>query len=144
MTNSKPMPSSRLFNNVLLSISSSTTDIGGTTPTGLTAKTNYFSQGDPGAPYSDSGNLYQGLELTRTSGWRDFDDPTQVSWHDFQPSATSPTNGAGTVVKTASAADEFNLDFNSKPQNDPFDMGALRKTVGKVPKGPGTLSAKPQ
>lgn len=131
-----PMPGSELIDNILYSVSPGTKDVSGTS-SGLTAKDNYFSQGDPGGPYSDAGNRYSGLQLARMTGWRTFHDSSEVSWRDFQPTANSTTNGAGSASADALAP---LLDFNSQPYDAPLDMGGLRKSLGKVPKSPALLS----
>jgi hypothetical protein len=140
------MPGSVFANNIVYSVSTGTKDVAQKRPDGLTAKNNYFSQGDPGAPFSHSGNLYKGLQLTRMSGWRDLKNPDQVSWRDFAPSAASSTNGAGTGIQVAKTlaslvSSVLHLDFNANPHNDPVDMGAVRRSSGKVPKGPAALGA---
>src|SRR5690606_9999040 len=107
-------------------------------PDGLTAKNNYFSQGDPGGPFSHSGNRYTGLELAKMTGWREFKDAAEVSWRHFAPSGSSATNGAGALIAL------FKEDFNSKPHNTPFDLGAIRKGASRVPKAPTLTEAAPR
>ncbi|HEY8518633.1 MAG TPA: right-handed parallel beta-helix repeat-containing protein [Gammaproteobacteria bacterium] len=145
-SNGRPMPNSKFVNNILYSASPSAVDVKGTYP-GLTASHNYFSKGDPGAPFSHSGNRYSGLQLNKMTGWRDITSPDQVSPVHFQPTPASSTNGAGIdgLAALAGAADvgDFELDFNSKPFSIPFDLGALRKSSGKVPKGPVLTGANP-
>lgn len=138
----RPMPGSRFVNNILYSATSGTKDVNGA-PSGLTATNNYFSQGDPGAPFSNAGNRYNGLQLARMTGWRAIKDRAQVSWRDFAPAAVSMTNSAGISIAALASVDLFNVDFNSKPHNNPFDMGAVGKGSGKVPKGP-TLNSEAQ
>jgi len=138
----RPMPGSQFVNNILYSATSGTKDVNGA-PSGLTATNNYFSQGDPGAPFSNAGNRYNGLQLARMTGWRAIKDRAQVSWRDFAPAAVSMTNSAGISIAALASVDLFNVDFNSKPHNNPFDMGAVSKGSGKVPKGP-TLNSEAQ
>jgi hypothetical protein len=137
-----PMPGSQFINNILLSLSSGTSDVKVVGAKGLTAKSNYFSQGDPGGAFSDPGNQYQGLELARMSGWRSFTDPQSVSWQDFRVAPGAPTIGKGdlTPMKTATSSDSFDKDFNRKPHNAPPDMGATRfDLLKRVPGKPGGL-----
>ncbi|HEX6998135.1 MAG TPA: right-handed parallel beta-helix repeat-containing protein [Gammaproteobacteria bacterium] len=135
----RPMPNSKFVNNILYSASAGAVDIKGAFP-GLEASHNYFSQGDPGEPFSDSGNRYSGLQLTKMTGWREITSLDQVSPLHFQPTPASSTNGAGTDGFSALAAltglADIDLDFNSKPFGVPVDLGALRKSSGKVPKNP--------
>jgi hypothetical protein len=138
-----PMPGSMFVNNILLSVGSNTKDIEGA-PSGLTARNNYFSQGDAGSIYTHAGNRYNGLQIARMSDWRKISEITQVSWQDFTPAGISSTNGAGdgTLVSLASSKDSYSLDYKSQPHNNPPDMGAIRSgPAGKTPRGPGSVEA---
>ncbi len=140
----RPMPNSQFMNNILMSISSGTADVNSSSLSGLVAKNNYFSQGDPGGTFSSSGNVYKGLQLARMSGWRSVTDPASVSWRDFQIAPGGSTIGAGnsTPLKNATANDSYNMDFNGKPHNRPPDMGAIRfGTLKRVPGTPSGLTA---
>nr|MBO2514983.1 hypothetical protein [Gammaproteobacteria bacterium] len=143
-TRNKPMPGSVFVNNILYSESPGTKDVEGPAK-GLTARNNYFSQGDPGEPFSHSGNVYEGLELSRMSGWRSITEGNEVSWRDFEPTKASATNGAGVKADLIPAALKEHVlsDFNGKPHNDPMDLGALRARTGsgKVPKSPKAFTA---
>lgn len=142
-TRDKPMPGSIFANNILYSGSPGTVDVQGPAK-GLTARNNYFSQGDPGGPFSHPGNVYEGLELSRMSGWRSISEGDEVSWRDFEPTKASATNGAGIEADLipGSLKDQVSNDFNGKPHNDPLDLGALRAKTGsgKVPKSPTALT----
>src|SRR5690606_29791853 len=81
-THGKPLPGSIIANNILMSVTSGTVDVAGDFPN-VTARNNYFSQGDPGGNLSHASNRYTGLKLARMSGWRSINDPNQVSWQDF-------------------------------------------------------------
>src|SRR5690606_3909486 len=83
-TRDKPMSGSIFANNILCSGSPGTVDAHGPAK-GLTARNNDFSQGDPGGPFSHPGNVYEGLELSRMSGWRSISEGDEVSWRDFEP-----------------------------------------------------------
>lgn len=146
-TRNKPMPGSVFVNNILYSGSPGTVDVEGPAK-GLTARNNYFSQGDPGGPFSHSGNVYEGLELSRMDGWRSISEGDEVSWRDFEPTQASATNGAGIKADLIpdSLREEVLSDFNEKPHNDPLDLGALRARTGsgKVPKSPTALTGTPR
>lgn len=137
-----PMPGSQFINNILLSLSSGTSDVKVVGTRGLTAKSNYFSQGDPGGALSDPGNKYEGLKLARMDGWRTFTEAKSVSWQDFRVAPGAPTIGAGdpTPMETATSDDSFDKDFNRKPHNAPPDMGATRfDLLKRIPGRPGGL-----
>ncbi len=123
----KPIPNSKLVNNILLSISSGTKDVSGLDLRGMVAKNNYFSQGDPGGDYSHSGNRYTGVALNKMSGWRAITSRTQVTWRDFvlAPGATAIAAGDEEPRATSTAAQNYNLDHNSASHNKPMDMGGL-------------------
>jgi hypothetical protein len=138
-----PMPGSQFINNILLSISSGTRDVDNASPKGLTAKNNYFSQGDPGGTLSSPGNKYKGLTLARMSGWRSITDPKSVSWRDFEVKSGSVTIGAGEMapLSNATTTDSYDKDFNLKPYDSPPDLGALKflSSPSKVPGKPVNL-----
>jgi hypothetical protein len=138
-----PMPGSQFINNILLSLSPGTRDVKVAGARGLTAKSNYFSQGNPGGALGDAGNEYTGLKLARMSGWRSFTDPKSVSWQDFRvaPGASTIGKGDPTPMKTATSTDSFDKDFSLKPHNAPPDMGATRfDLLKRVPGRPGSLT----
>lgn len=140
----KPMPNSRFENNILLSLSSGMRDVSGTKLGGMIAKSNYFSQGNPGGDYANGGNRFSGLELAKMSGWRSIGSREQVTWHDFDVQAGSTVIGAGDDEprRMAAAGDTFELDYNKYDHNEPMDMGALRfgKIVVKQPAAPDNLA----
>jgi len=140
----KLMPNSRFVNNILLSLSSGMRDVSGTSLGGMTAKNNYFSQGDPGGNYTNSGNRFSGLTLAKMSGWRSVSSREQVTWRDFdvQGGSTVIGNGDDEPRRMATTSDTFQLDYNKYDHNEPMDMGGLRfgKIVVKQPAAPGNLA----
>lgn len=83
-------PGGLLANNVLLSLSSGTADVDSSKLSGMTARNNYFSQGDPGGDLSNDGNRYGGIALSKTTGWRTIDSLDGVDWEKFASIADSP------------------------------------------------------
>jgi Right handed beta helix region len=71
-----------LVDNVLLSLSDGTGDVDSSNLSGITARNNYFSQGDPGGELSHPGNRYNGIVLSKMSGWRTIDSIDDVTWED--------------------------------------------------------------
>ncbi|HEX5048865.1 MAG TPA: right-handed parallel beta-helix repeat-containing protein [Gammaproteobacteria bacterium] len=141
-----PKPSSKLINNVFLSLSSGTHDVsGGPSLGGMVAKSNYFSQGNPGGDFANAGNRYTGIKLKKMSGWRAISDRTQVTWKDFDNQTDSTSIGAGDdePSRMASGGDAFQLDFNKTSHNQPMDMGGLKfnlPVVAKMPAAPENLA----
>ena len=83
-------PGGLLANNVLCSLSKGTADVDSSKLSGMTARNNYFSQGDPGADLSNAGNRYSGIALSKTTGWRTIDSIDGVDWKKFASIADSP------------------------------------------------------
>ena len=83
-------PGGLLANNVLCSLSKGTADVDSSKLSGMTARNNYFSQGDPGADLSNAGNRYGGIALSKTTGWRTIDSIDGVDWKKFASIADSP------------------------------------------------------
>jgi hypothetical protein len=83
-------PGGLLANNVLCSLSKGTVDVDSSKLSGMTARNNYFSQGDPGADLSNDGNRYGGIALSKTTGWRTIDSIDGVDWKKFASIADSP------------------------------------------------------
>lgn len=83
-------PGGLLANNVLCSLSKGTADVDSSKLSGMTARNNYFSQGDPGADLSNDGNRYGGIALSKTTGWRTIDSIDGVDWKKFANIANSP------------------------------------------------------
>ena len=125
--NAKPKPGAQFMNNILLSLSSGTRDVDGTELNGMTAKNNYFSQGNPGGGYVHSGNRFTGLTLAKMSGWRAVTSRTQITWRDFVVVSGSSVIGAGDnqPATSATAAQNFQLDYNTAEHSRPMDMGGL-------------------
>ena len=126
-SSSKPKPGAKFYNNILLSLSSGTKDVDGTSLNGMVAKNNYFSQGDPDGGYTNSGNRFTGLKLARMSGWRAVTNIDQITWRDFVLVSGSPVIGAGDDEprKTATSAQNYQLDHNTAEHQQPMDMGGL-------------------
>ena len=123
----KPKPGAKFINNILLSLSSGTKDIDVNTLGGVTAKNNYFSQGNPGGDYTNAGNRFAGLTLAKMSGWRAMTSRDQVSWRDFVLASGSTVIGAGNDEprQTADQTHDYSLDHNAAEHRTPMDMGGL-------------------
>jgi hypothetical protein len=143
-TMGKAIPSGKLVNNILLSLSSGTKDIAGANLGGMVAKNNYFSKGDPGGSYSHAGNRYAGVALTKMTGWRAVTSRDQVSWRDFVLVRGATAIGAGDEEPraTANATQNYNLDHNAASHNAPMDMGGLTFATSAAgqPMAPSGLS----
>jgi hypothetical protein len=72
-----------LADNVLLSVSKGTADVDSAKLSGITARNNYFSQGDPGGELSQAGNRYSGIALRKSSGWRSVESMDDVDWEEL-------------------------------------------------------------
>jgi hypothetical protein len=143
------VPRSELVNNILLSLSDGTKDVGESGMTGVIAKSNYFSRGDPGSRLSHESNRFSGVQLARMQGWRDIDSPDDVRWQDFAPAQVSATNGTGDPAASGGEAKpdaaDYRTDYNAVPHNDPPDMGALRyRLPERTPRGPRGLGVRTQ
>jgi hypothetical protein len=119
-----------------------TTDLGG-----MTARSNYFSQGDPGGDLSDTRNRYDNLTLGRMAGWRSIDSVDDLSWVDFAIASGSSVigNGDGEPLQLALGDSGLGLDFNAQPHNVPMDLGAIRfsDVFAKTPKTPTDMAGVP-
>ena len=82
-------PGGLLANNVLCSLSTGTADVDSSKLSGITARSNYFSQGDPGGDLSNDSNRYGGIALSKTTGWRKIDSIDGVDWEHFASIADS-------------------------------------------------------
>jgi hypothetical protein len=140
----RPKPGAKFYNNILLSLSSGTKDVDGTNLNGMVAKNNYFSQGDPGGGYTHSGNRFTGLKLAKMSGWRAMTSVDQVSWRDFVLASGSTVIGAGDnePATTGTAAQNYQLDYNTAEHSRPMDMGGLTfaTPTTRRPMAPTSLS----
>jgi hypothetical protein len=123
----RPMPNSKFINNVLLSLSSGTRDVDGTTLNGMVARNNYFSQGNPGGDYVHAGNRFTGVRLAKMSGWRAVTSRDQISWRDFVQTSGSTAIGAGDSEpqRAADLTNDYGLDYNAAQHQTPMDMGGL-------------------
>jgi hypothetical protein len=144
----KPKPGAKLINNILLSVSPTARDVDKATLNGMTAKSNYFSRGNPGGELVHSGNRYQGLSLAKTTGWLLATSvPTAATWKDFALAQGSAGIGAGSddPQRLSQDNDKFHLDYNGVPHNAPMDFGALHFTSSAVrkPKKPTEVMARP-
>ena len=132
------------MNNILLSISSGTRDVEGTSLNGMIAKNNYFSQGNPGGDYVHAGNRFTGLKIAKMSGWRAVTNRDQINWRDFVVASGSSVLGAGDdePSRTATSAENYQLDHNAAEHGRPMDMGGLTfaTPVSRRPMPPTALS----
>jgi hypothetical protein len=142
-TMGRPIPSGKLVNNILLSLSSGTQDIAGETKLqGMVAKNNYFSGGNPGGDFSHAGNRYSGLTLAKMSGWRAVTNRDQVTWRDFVLARGTSAIGAGDDEprRMSDSANDYNLDHNTAHHGAPMDMGGLTFATGGQPRPPSGLT----
>jgi parallel beta-helix repeat protein len=123
----KPVPGGKFINNILLSLSSGTKDVYGTDLRGMVAKSNYFSQGNPGGHWTHTGNRYTGLTIGKMSGWRTITSRTQITWRDFTQTRGSAAIAAGDEEprKMSTMTNDFQLDHNTASHNTPMDMGGV-------------------
>ena len=87
-------PGGLLADNVLLSVSNGTADVDSAKLSGLTARNNYFSRGDPGGELRHAGNRHDGIALRKT-GWRNIDSIDDVDWEELERIARSSTVRTG-------------------------------------------------
>jgi hypothetical protein len=127
VSSTRPKPGAKFYNNILLSLSGGTSDVEGTNLNGMVAKNNYFSQGDPGGGYTHSGNRFTGLKLAKMSGWRAMTSLDQITWRDFVVVGGSTVIAAGDDEprRTATNAQNYQLDHNAAEHQQPMDMGGL-------------------
>jgi hypothetical protein len=90
-------PGGVLADNVLLSVSKGTADVDSAKLSGLTARNNYFSQGDPGGELSHAGNRHDGIALRKT-GWRNIDSIDDVDWEELARIARAARPGGGNAA----------------------------------------------
>jgi hypothetical protein len=144
---SMPKPGAKFLNNILLSVSPGSRDVDTSELAGMTARSNYFSRGNPGGDLAHAGNRYQGLALVRSTGWRLFSAIAPGTWRDFSLANGSAGIGAGDDEPggLSQGNDRFDLDFNGLPHNVPMDMGALHFTTREIrkPKTPTEVKARP-
>jgi hypothetical protein len=141
----KPKPGSRFVNNILLSLTPDTEDVDRTSLAGMTARSNYFSRGDPGGDFNAA--LATGLRLVRMSGWRSVNQVSEISWRDFEIQAGSTAIGLGDDEPRAMSQGDnsYDRDFNRRPHNPAMDFGALHfsDVPVKTPKKPVRTRATP-
>jgi parallel beta-helix repeat protein len=140
----KPKTGSKFINNILLSLSSGTRDVDVTNLSGMVARNNYFSQGNPGGDYAHEGNRFTGLRIAKMSGWRAVTSRDQISWRDFVVASGSPVIGAGDDEprRTSDNTNDYVLDYNKAEHGAPMDMGGLTfaTPVGRRPMPPTALT----
>ena len=134
-----PFTNVDVANNIFLSLSGDAEDVspGDFESAGnVEFSTNYWSQGRPPWSMRSSNDIYDGLTLTRSSGWRDISDASQVTWQDFQPASGSVTIGAGDTTYLS----QVPMDFNGTPHSTAPDIGALSKNsptqIARRPRSP--------
>jgi hypothetical protein len=124
-------------NNIFMSLASNTADAEALVPSGVTWRSNYWSEGAPStAGARHTGDVYGGLTLRKMSGWQSIRQHTDVNWTDFEPVSGSQTIGRAAV--TASVTTDYNgLAFGSPP-----DIGGLADTgtAGSRPRRPIIIS----
>ena len=82
-------PGGILADNVLLSVSAGTSDVDSSKLSGMTARNNYFSRGDPGGALRHPGNRYDGSALGKKKDWRKIESIEDVDWDDLERMARS-------------------------------------------------------
>lgn len=82
-----------LADNVLLSVSAGTADVDSSNLSGITARDNYFSQGDPGGELRHTGNRYDGIAPRRAPALRKVSSVDDVDWEALARIAGSSTVG---------------------------------------------------
>jgi parallel beta helix pectate lyase-like protein len=90
-------PGGLLADNVLMSISNGTKDVDSAKLSGITARNNYFSKGDPGGELSHAGNRRDGIALRKT-GWRSIDSIDDVDWEELARIARSSNAGGANAA----------------------------------------------
>jgi len=90
-------PGGLLADNVLLSVSKGTADVDSAKLSGLTARNNYFSRGDPGGELSHAGNRHDGIALRKTN-WRGIHSIDDVDWEELARIARSSNAGRGNAA----------------------------------------------
>lgn len=112
-------------NNIFLSLAANTRDAQDiVSSSGISWRSNYWSEGSPVAAARGTGDVHGGLTLRKMDGWQNIRQYTDVTWADFEPSPGSPTIGAGTASTTATT------DFNGQTFGTPGDLGALADRGG--------------
>ena len=82
---------------MLLSVSKGTADVDSAKLSGLTARNNYFSRGDPGGELSHAGNRHDGIALRKTN-WRGIHSIDDVDWEELARIARSSNAGRGNAA----------------------------------------------
>jgi hypothetical protein len=135
------------LNNIVLSVTSGTQDVDTTNLNGMVARSNYFSQGDPGGNLSHGGNRYDGLVLQRMAGWRSLNRLEDLAWEDFaiEPGSSAIGTGDGEPLQMSLSDNMIGLDFTGQPHNTPMDMGAIRfgATATRTPRNPTEMHGTP-
>ena len=130
---------SMIANNIFLSLSSGTEDFSAAENSdGIVWRSNYWSRGRPAQQMMGLGDLYDGLTLTKMSGWRDLHQYSDVTWSDFLPRSGASTIGAGSEGPSAGSS----FDFNGVVFSNPPAIGALADgaAAARRPASPVILS----
>jgi hypothetical protein len=85
-------PGSLLADNVLLSVSAGTSDVDSSKLSGMTARNNYFSKGDPGGALRHAGNRYDGNPMSKRKDWRKINSIEDVDWDELERMAHASPN----------------------------------------------------
>lgn len=127
-------------NNIFLSISGASSDVGKSlTRSSVAWHNNYWSTA-PHAAMRSPGDVYGGAKIAKMTGWKSIKPTPEVSAIDFIPLANSTTNGAGKKL----AGLDTSEDFNGAPRRNAADLGALNYLTYKVakPSSPGAVAIK--
>ena len=90
----KKAPGGLLADNVLLSFSDGTGDVDSTKLSGLRARNNHFSRGEPGGELGHAAKPHHGIAVRKT-GWRNIDSIEDVDWDELARIARSAKAGGG-------------------------------------------------
>jgi hypothetical protein len=95
----KKAPGGLLADNVLLSVSAGTADVDSSKLSGMTARNNYFSRGDPGGELGHGGNRHDGSALSRKKDWRTITSIDDVDWDELARMARTSANRSANESK---------------------------------------------
>ena len=123
----KPFNNAVIANNIFLSLSGNTRDVGDdTSDRNILWQSNYWSEGRPSFAMAGNDDVYDGLTVAKNNGWQSIDRYSEIGWADFKPTDSSSTVGAGSNITDISVT----TDFNGAPHNAPRDLGALASGSG--------------
>jgi hypothetical protein len=95
----KKAPGGLLADNVLLSVSAGTADVDSSELSGMTARNNYFSRGDPGGELGHGDNRHDGSALSRKKDWRTITSIDDVDWDELARMARTSANRSANESK---------------------------------------------